>query len=88
MGIAVAGTVIELVDGIKGWDAFSLQGGEVGNFMSESIAASLQKEAEEGVASTLDQLLLYLGTIDQCLVPKQEHSHLRHPGGVQERGGR
>ena len=49
--------------------------------MSQSIAASLQKEAEEWVASTLDQLLLYLSTIDQCLISKEQYSHLRHLGG-------
>lgn len=46
--------------------------------MSQSIAASLQKETEEGVASTVDQLLLYLSTTDKCLIPKQEYSHLSH----------
>ena len=85
MGIAVACTVVELVDGIECWDTFSLQGGELGNFMSQSIAASLQKEAEEGVASTVDQLLLYLGTIDKCLIPKEEYSHLSHLGDVLEK---
>lgn len=84
MTLAVAGTVIELVNGIKGGDAFSLQGGKLRNFMPQGIAASLQQEAEEGVASTIDQLLLYLGMVDQCLVPKQEHAHLSHfwGGGV------
>lgn len=50
--------------------------------MSQSIAASLQEEAEEGVSSTVDQLLLYLCTIYQCLIPKQEYSHLSHVKGV------
>lgn len=85
MGITVACTVIELVDGVERWDAFSLQGGELGDFMSQSIAASLQKEAEEWIASTVHQLLLYLGTIDECLIPKQEYSHLSHFGNVLER---
>lgn len=74
----MACTVIELVNGIKCWDIFSLQWGELGDFMPESIAASLQKKAEERIASTVDQLLLYLYTIDQCLIPKQEYSHLSH----------
>ena len=82
MGIVVACTVIELVDGIECWDAISLQGRELGNFMSQSIAASLQEEAEEGVTSTVDQLLLYLCTVDQSLIPKQEYSHLSHGEGV------
>ena len=85
MGINVACTVVELVDGIKRGDTFSLHGGELRNFMSQSIAAPLQQEAEEGVASAVDQLLLYLGTIDQCLIPKEEYSHLRHLGDVLER---
>ena len=52
--------------------------------MSQSSAASLQKEAEEWVASTVDQLLLYLSTVDKCLIPKEEYSHLSHRGGVLE----
>ena len=82
MGIVVTCTVIELINGIECWDTFSLQGGELRNFMSQSIAASLQKEAEERVASTVNQLLLYLSTVDQCLIPKQEYSHLSHVEGV------
>ena len=84
MGIADANTVIELVDSIKRGDAVPLQGGKLGNFMSQRSAASLQKKAEEWVASTVDQLLLYLSTVDKCLIPKKEYSHLSHRGGVLE----
>ena len=84
MGITATCTVIEFVDGIKGWDTLPLQRGELGNFMSQSITASLQEEAEEGVASSVDELLLYLSTIDKCLIPKEEYSQLCHLGGVLE----
>ena len=82
MGITAACTVIEFIDGIKSWNTVPLQGGELGNFMSQSIAASLKEKAQEGVASAIDQLLLYLSTIDKCLIPKEEYSHLCHLGGV------
>ena len=84
MGIAVARSVIEFVDGVKRWDTLPLQGGELGDLLSQSIATSLYEETEEWVASTVDELLLYLSTIDQCLIPKEEYSHLCHLGGVQE----
>ena len=78
MCIVVTCTVVELINGIECWDTVSLQGGELGNFMSQSVAASLQKEAKERVASTVNELLLYLCTVYQCLIPKQEYSHLSH----------
>ena len=80
MDIAVGSPIVELVDGVEGGDAFPLQGGELGHLVSQSVAASLQQEAEEGVPSTLDQLLLHLGTVDQCLIPKEENPHLSHLG--------
>ena len=88
MDIAAARSVIELVDGVERRDGFPLQGGELGNLSSQSIAAPLQKKAEERIRSTLHQLLLYLGTIDKCLIPKQEDSHLSHLGVVLERCGK
>ena len=84
MGVAVTGTVIELINGVESWDTSSLQRRELGNFMPQSVATSLQKEAKEGIASTLDQLLLDLGTVDECLIPKEIYSHLSHLGGALE----
>lgn len=84
MGIAAACPVVEFVDGAEGWDSCSLQGGELGNFMSQSIATSLDEEAEKWVASTVNQLLLYLSAIDKGLIPKKEDAHFNHLGVVLE----
>ena len=53
--------------------------------MSQSIATSLQKEVQERIASTSDELLLYLRTVDQCLIPEEEYSHLIHLGRYGEK---
>lgn len=84
MDIAVACTVIEFVDGIKRWDAFPLQGGELGNLVPEGIAAPLYEEAEKWIASTVDQLLLQLSRVDEGLIPKEEDPRLSHLGVVLE----
>ena len=84
VGITATSTVIEFVDGIKCWDTLPLQRGELGNLMSQGITASLQEEAEEGIASSIDELLLYLSTSDKCLIPKEEYSQLCHLDGVLE----
>ncbi len=52
--------------------------------MPQSLATSLQEKTEERVPSTVDQLLLYLSTIDESLIPKEEYSQLSHLGGVRK----
>ena len=50
--------------------------------MSECVAGPLEEKVEKGVLSGFQNLLVYMGTIDKCLISEQENTHLDHRGRV------